>query len=173
MLCRKGYEVDDRQQIDGASAARSGGLERRLVYRLMAYWRSKNGEDSFPTHAAIDPSEIAEIWSNIMVIDLDLDENQPVWIFAGEDHVKELGFDPCGKGLDAVPENSLAGQATNYWKNVRDRAVPYSIGGKFERFDGNIILYRSILLPLSDDGVRVNKMLGGANYRILLEDDQG
>ena len=32
---------------------------------------------------------------------------------------------------------------------------------------GEAILYRSVLLPLSEDGVAIDHVLGAANYRLL------
>jgi hypothetical protein len=37
---------------------------------------------------------------------------------------------------------------------------------------GSGVLYRSALLPLSEDGVAIDHVLGAANYRLLRENDE-
>jgi len=43
--------------------------------------------------------------------------------------------------------------------------VPISRGGEFVKYDGMKVLYRSIIMPMSDDGVTVSGLLGAASCR--------
>jgi hypothetical protein len=48
--------------------------------------------------------------------------------------------------------------------------VPISRGGEFIKYDGMKVLYRSIILPMSDDGSSVSGLLGAANCREVPSD---
>ena len=45
------------------------------------------------------------------------------------------------------------------------REVPISRGGQFRKYDGTKVLFRSIILPMSDDGDTISGLLGAANCR--------
>ncbi len=45
-----------------------------------------------------------------------------------------------------------------------------SHGDEFIKIDGTKVLYRSILLPMSDDGETISGVLGAANCREVLEE---
>jgi hypothetical protein len=47
---------------------------------------------------------------------------------------------------------------------VLDRRIPISLGGTFD-IDDSRTVFRSIILPLSDDALRVDSVLGAANCR--------
>ena len=70
--------------------------------------------------------------------------------------------------LSEVPVDTLLGQATLYWRKVVEKRVPISIGGEFRHRDGRLILYRSIILPLSADERQIDHLLGAANYRAVV-----
>ena len=76
----------------------------------------------------------------------------------------------CGDGqyptfANVNPANSLIEQAASYYQEILDRGVPISRGGEFVKYDGMKVLYRSIILPMSDDGITVSGLLGAANCR--------
>ena len=67
-------------------------------------------------------------------------------------------------GTDA-PEQTLISVTVAYAGEVLRKKVPISRGGEFFKPDGVRVLYRSILLPMSDDGETVSGLLGAANCR--------
>ena len=52
---------------------------------------------------------------------------------------------------------------------VIEKQVPISRGGEFLKPDGIKVLYRAIILPMSDDGATISGLLGAANCRELPE----
>jgi hypothetical protein len=59
----------------------------------------------------------------------------------------------------------LAAKAVEYFGEVLEKGTPISRGGEFTKDNGTLVLYRSILLPMSDDGETISGLLGGANCR--------
>ena len=64
-----------------------------------------------------------------------------------------------------VPAGSLIEHAASYYQEILHRGVPISRGGEFIKYDGMKVLYRSIIMPMSDDGINVSGLLGAANCR--------
>ena len=57
----------------------------------------------------------------------------------------------------------------DYLDQVLAKGVPISHGGEFYQDDGSKILYRSIVLPMSDDGETISGLLCAANCREVKE----
>ena len=64
-----------------------------------------------------------------------------------------------------MPENTLAEWSVSYYREVIERGVPISRGGEFTKSDGTTVLYRGVLLPMSDDGATISGLWGAANCR--------
>lgn len=141
------------------------GMERRLVHRLLAYWRGLQVEDEFPSFAAIDPQEIPDIWENTFVLEVVGNESDPVFRAFGDDITAHYGISLIDRHVSEVPANTLVSVSVGYLDEVLTKGVPISRGGDFRREDRTEVLYRSILLPMSDDGETISGILGAANCR--------
>ncbi len=97
---------------------------------------------------------------------VDIVAGTPVFGYVGETHVTHHGDDLTGRPVSAAGPDSLLGRAVDYLDDVLLRQVPVSYGGEFPGPGGVPVPYRSILLPLSDDGETVTAVLGGANCRL-------
>ena len=67
--------------------------------------------------------------------------------------------------VQSSPANTLAEQSVGYYREVIEKGVPISRGGEFTKSDGTIVLYRGVILPMSDDGATISGLLGAANCR--------
>ena len=70
---------------------------------------------------------------------------------------------------DAVGEGGEPRSVTIDDCEAVSREVPLSLGGEAESGAGPI-LYRSIVLPLSEDDERIDHLLGAANSRLVVKD---
>lgn len=146
------------------------GLERRLVLRLLSYWRDLCGNRHYPSFADVDPAAVADMWSWAFVIEVVGHESDPVLRHVGGS-LAGLAHQPLvGLRLSAIPSDTLVSHAVSYVRAVIAKGVPISRGGEYMR-DGDVrVLYRSILLPMSDDGTTISGVLGAANCREVPED---
>jgi hypothetical protein len=149
--------------------------ERRLVLRIMAQWKELSGERRFPARADIDPAGFADDWPFCFLLDFDPLPVHPadgveaaVITYVGSELVSDAA-PPALVGrrlVQATRPDSLLRFASSYIDRVIEREVPVCIGGP-ARHRGKVILTRSILLPLSSDGARIDGALGAANYRLV------
>jgi hypothetical protein len=141
--------------------------ERRLVLRLLQYWRQIAGDNAMPSAANLAPDAIADMWPHCFVLRFGA-SSEPVYDQVGTAFAAELNEPIIGVPVGNTPVETLLRQATRYWDMVADKKVPISLGGEFRHRRGELLLYRSIILPLSNDGGRIDHMLGAANCRAVV-----
>lgn len=145
-------------------------MERRLVLRLLTYWRSLCADREMPALEDVEGTAIPDLWDHCFVIDV-ANGREPYFTYFGSWHALSHCSNMAGKPVSELSSDSLTGRVTEYLPEVVQRRIPITYGGEFEQPDGTIILYRSILLPLADSEQRLIAVLGGANCRIVTEDE--
>lgn len=145
------------------------GSERRLVLRLLNYWRDllKDEQDFrlFPSFADIEPTAIHDIWQHCFALDLYGHESGPVFRAVGAEFNEHFDGNLSNLPISQLDPDSLTALSSQYYFEVLDKSAPISRGGQIDVPDGPQILYRSILLPMSDDGDTISGFLGAANCR--------
>jgi hypothetical protein len=139
--------------------------ERRLVLRLLDYWRRVSEQRRWPSPGDFYPAVIPDLWRYCFLIDLKGadDKGERVFSYVGDYHREMYDLDLTGVALAKVDENTLISRAASYIDDVLAKAVPVTYGGQFVDRRGYGILYRSILLPLSTDNQTISAVLGAAN----------
>lgn len=146
----------------------SNPKERRLVLRLLRLWRDLCGERDLPEAGDLDGTAAEDMWPYCFVVSVA--GNKPRFTYFGEWHAKFYGVDMTGRPLSDLAPETLAHCATLYLPEVLQRRVPITYGGALEEAGGRKLLYRSILLPMTDEhGDKIDAAFGGANCRIIRE----
>lgn len=136
--------------------------ERRLVLRLLDYWRRVCQDRNWPAPDDFYPAAIPDLWDYCFLIDL---TGEPTFTYVGEYHHGMYGIDFEGAVLSKADQNTLLSRSASYVADVVKRTVPVTYGGQFIDRRGYNVLYRSIMLPLSTDNRTIDVVLGGANCR--------
>ena len=143
--------------------------ERRLVLRLLKYWRDLLNDERdgrlFPPLADIDPTAIHKIWQHCFALHLFGHESGPVFRAVGVEFSGYFGGSLADLPVSQLAPDSLTARASYYFPEVLEKNAPISRGVEIEGPDGVRILYRSILPPMSDDGETISGFLGAANCR--------
>ena len=131
------------------------------VRALHDYWTAKRGERPIPRRADLDPIEIPTLLPNVFLIDVKGEAPQLlVYRVFGTALVDLFGFDftlqEVGKGT--LPEH-LPEMRARYARVIRERQPFYHRTRMRDRLNDFTEVDR-IILPLSQDGVRVNQMIG-------------
>jgi hypothetical protein len=119
-----------------------------------------------PSRADIDPTDIVRFLPGVTLLDVVPDERRYVYRLVGTREVAMRGRDPTGKSvMDAFygdsPETSLA----SYDAVVNGRK-PIFENRAFVTPEGRYGDEEVVLLPLSDDGVTVTKVLAYTHHRL-------
>jgi hypothetical protein len=146
--------------------------EQRLTMRALGHWRDAQGERLFPRLADIDPARLGDDWHYCLLIRLATPIERSSFLHVGRQLCVPTGSPFEGRCLKECPQQTVLAQATSYVSAVINKRVPVSIGGTTTH-EGVLVLYRSILTPLSDDGTAINAIFGAANYRIAPEHGEG
>ena len=101
-----------------------------------------------------------------MNIEVGVSEYDDRVVSAGEKARAALGREPTRLSvLDTLPPSTEMGQS--FCRASVDLKKPMADVGRFFNKKGEEVLYRSILLPLSDDGVRVDRVVSAFSYKVV------
>ncbi len=145
-------------------------LEYRFILPLFAYWRSIGTDDLIPSFAGVDLSELQDLHSQCFAVELVGGGSAPIFVAMGSQLATHLHKSLIGCPISDAPVDSLPGIALSYIDEMLEKGVPISRGGEFVQSDGTKMLYRSVLLPMSDDGENIDAVLGGANCRVIVDE---
>ncbi len=141
------------------------GMERRLVLRLLTHWREIAGEREYPSFSELNLDAIPDIWNYSFVLDIAGCSEDPIFRLAGPGFAAYSPVELRDLPISQAPQDSLVAKSVELAQEVITKQVPISRGGEFVKPDGVKVLYRGIILPMSDDGITVSGLLGAANCR--------
>ncbi len=141
-----------------------------MVHRLLEHWRDAEGEGGFPCLNAVLARDLGDIVPSIFVLEVPADAGEPAFARVGESFAGDVSGDLTGRPVSAVPEGTLLEQAVGIYAEVLARKVPITRGGEFEHVQGGTVLYRSIILPLSEGQGTIDFLLGAANSKTKEEE---
>jgi len=129
--------------------------ERRAIVRIHAVWQL-HAQRRIPSLAEVDPKEFGEDWSNCSVMQIDAGSARP--------HASFSENGPDRNCISPRLAETLLMLTQRHVHRVLATAKPVSYGGTASH-EGKDILYRIVVLPLSEDGVRIDALLAGMTYR--------
>ena len=130
-------------------------FKRRLVDRVLRLWKEMARGGQFPRRDQIEPRMLGEDWANCLLIAVQSPVELSHFVAVGEN-----------LALALCPKDTLAGVLQSHLPRVLwARRCLTLEGGATLR--GVPILFRSALLPLSEDGVAFDHVLGAVNHRAL------
>jgi hypothetical protein len=133
--------------------------ERRGIMRVHARWQllAKQG---LPKRSDIDPKTFGDDWAHCLMIAFDAKTSQPVPLLSGSETPNVSITPKLAKTLLTLIQRHVP--------RVLANGKPFGYGGAASHEDKDI-LYRMVLLPLSDDGKQVDALLAAMTYRDIPE----
>lgn len=128
--------------------------------RLWHYWNSKKQGRLFPALDDIAPAEIEDLWPYCFVLKISDSREFPNFHYLGSALAQYSGVFLSGKGNW---DRTLLDMAAREFARTIAGRRPVILEDELRRYDGKLLLFRSIMLPLSDDEVDINYVLGAAN----------
>ena len=129
-----------------------------------------NGRGGLPQLDEIDPWMVDDDWTNCLLVSVRSPIERSHFVVVGDNLISEASLLLAGAPVALCPRDTLAGVLLSLLPQVLS-ARRCLIAEGVARYQGAAILYRSALLPLSENGVVIDHALGAANHRALRPDE--
>jgi hypothetical protein len=141
----------------------TSGKDRRLIWRLLSYWEQRRGDREYPALGDIDPATISDIWPHCFLLDVRNYQDFPYFHYLGPSLARYSGVFLSGQHDWS---HTLLKKAVCHFREALERGAPVLVEEELTQFDNRKLVFRSVLLPLSDDQETINYLLGAANGTI-------
>jgi len=131
---------------------------------LFGYWRGKCQGRLMPARRDIDPIEMKQWLGNLMLVEFPPDPMQYRVRLDGVNIQQFYGNSREGKGVEAMTSEEERRIVLPQYILVVERKQPAYYESQFVTSEGIRTSQRKLLLPLSDDGERVNMVLAGIYF---------
>ena len=126
---------------------------------LYEVWEAQRGEQPMPTWDDIAKLDLKRWRDNLVVIEV-VGREKYVYRYYGAKFVELFGKDMTGRTLDGLPDEQKALIEFEYeYARSRRRPTWRVYSGDF---DGDIVTWQRLILPISSDGEAVDTLLVGA-----------
>jgi hypothetical protein len=139
-------------------------MAHRLVRRILYHWTEVAAGRGFPSVVDIDPWMIGDDWKNCLLIELHTPLTRSRLLNVGNNLLSDPDRPTQPNTIGECPEDTLAGMLVARVPDVL-LARDYVLDEGGARLQDRMILYRSILLPLSVNSGDIDHVLAAANYR--------
>ncbi|MEO0412233.1 MAG: hypothetical protein AAF221_10400 [Pseudomonadota bacterium] len=142
------------------------GMERRMNIRAFDYWESLLDGRDFPSVGDLDPEAIGPFREHSLLIDFTGGYEKPILRYVGSHLRAEASLANREIDPNDVPSGTLLSRLTNHYLEILANRAPIGFEAEYENESNERILYRGILLPLSDDGTTINFIYGVTSWKV-------
>ncbi|MBI2254565.1 MAG: PAS domain-containing protein [Proteobacteria bacterium] len=137
------------------------------IMAFHALWQKKCRGRDMPARADFDPAEMRGFLPGITIIDVVADARRFVYRLLGTREVAMRNNDPTGKGVAEGYYASSLEAAMAAYEDVMTRRAPRFEQRRFLTPDNRIGHEQTVILPLSDDGRAINKMIAYTHHHLI------
>jgi hypothetical protein len=142
-------------------------IKHPRLRQLYDYWDAKRGARSMPSRADLDPVEFRFVVGDVVMADV-IEGDPPRFRIRlhGTNLSERTNFDLTGKMLDEMPAPEFRELSTRSFRKVlRTREPLHALAERL--LDGRMQRYEAIIMPLSSDGERVDRLMVGMIFEPL------
>jgi hypothetical protein len=141
-------------------------VERRAVGRALSCWDYLRKSKEFPNRA--DCLEIfdEDLTNGMIVIEFTPQEEDDMIVECGPLFRNAYGGDPVGLAAKNVLPSSTD-RGLIFWRVAAQMRKPIADVGEFTNLKGQDVLYRSVFLPISEDGERITHLMAAFSYKAI------
>lgn len=140
--------------------------EQRDVAFALRYWDELRGENDFPAHDDVDPSQLRDLWPFVFIVSLGENPEDSFITFGGAEIAKFCGHDPTGRSAEECFPSPVWERMKHLFDAVVKQRRPLGASDNFTMRDGREVIYRSVVMPLSDGGEEIKSLLGVIKFKI-------
>ena len=148
----------------GNNAQQQPFIERRAVGRALSCWDRLRETKEFPSRAdclAIFDEDLA---NGVILIEFTPQEEDNLIVECGSLFRDAYGRDPVGLAANKVLP-SATDRGLIFWQVAAEMRKPIADVGEFTNLNGENVLYRSVFLPISEDGKRITHLMAAFSYK--------
>jgi hypothetical protein len=140
--------------------------ERRAVGRALSCWDHLRKSKQFPSRA--DYLEIfdEDLTKGVIVIEFTPQEEDDRIVECGPLFRNAYGRDPVGLAAKSVLPSATE-RGLIFWRVAAEMRKPIADVGEFTNRHGENVLYRSVFLPISEDGKRITHLMAAFSYKTV------
>lgn len=153
------------------SARQTGGerqvkpfVERRAVGRALGCWDKLRETGVFPTRADCLDVFDEDVSDGVVIIEVTAREEDDRIVECGPLFRDAYGKDPVGLAAKYVLPSSTD-RGLIFWRVAAEMKKPIADVGEFTNMKGEDVLYRSVFLPISEDGMRITHLIAAFSYK--------
>lgn len=141
-------------------------LVRPELRKLFEFWRSKAGIRPAPMRSEIEVAELRQWLPHILLSDLLEGEADIRFRVIGTWVTEQFGRDDTGRTFEEIGWNDRTRTLFEVYSRAAGTLVPQRSSGSFFSHTGtkDFLLAERLILPLSDDGRRCNKILSAIYF---------
>ncbi len=141
-------------------------LNAPRLRQAYAYWVSKAGNRLMPARRDLDPTEIPSLLPFIMLLDVISEPLDFRYRLVGTEVVNISHFNYTGKLFSELPGKGKGSSVWNSCAQVVLAKAPFSESPPYVGPEQSLRQCENLLLPLSEDGARVNMILKIISFEI-------
>lgn len=138
-------------------------IDSRLTIRVLEAWKNL-ADGAPPRRSQIDSKRFEPDWSNCFMVDLDPELSHSRFSHVGTSLQNLFSVATERRQLSECRGGTLSMLMTPHMQQVVEKKMPTNSSGSV-RLENQVILYRTVLLPLSETGDQIDGMLVAFNYR--------
>jgi hypothetical protein len=162
------HDAEEEVAVDVLPPA-LGRDERRMQVHAYNHWASLLGPRDFPAIGQLDLAGLPDFAPCAVLIDFSAGDDAPHLAHIGARLAQQAGIEPAPRPLAQVPAGTLLSRFTDHYAEIFANRAPIGFEADFETPAGTTMLYRGILLPFSQDGSRIDHILGVINWKEQLD----
>jgi hypothetical protein len=130
----------------------------------LSYRRRKRGSRAMPRRRDVDPTEIPLLLPHLQLIEAAEGGTRFRYRLTGTALVAAFGKEYTGKYLDELFAGEELAYATRVYATVRTERRPVFLRNRYSTTRDVAMAANRLYMPLSDDGVSVNMILGALTF---------
>lgn len=135
-------------------------LRNKTIKAAFDYWNGKRAGRDMPARGDIEPSEIVPLLPHVMLVDVVHAPLDFSFRLVGTEVVHRYGREFTGRRLLDLDLDHVKQQVFDEYSLSVERGKPEYFVDDYVMHDGRVMHFERLLMPLSDDGDRVNMLFG-------------
>jgi len=163
------FLLESGTQAMEAIAIERLAIRTEMLRRLYRYWDERRGNRRMPARRDIDPIDMPDLLPGLILVDVTDGERMRVRL-AGTRVVDHYGSDYTSQWLDQIDFGDQRENVLADYERCRRDGEPQLGERYFYNRRGVHYQMERLILPLSDDGTTVNKLLSGLAFDPVREE---